>query len=156
MLALLLWPSLGVSGARESRSRTEDQAQVQQFLATFIRAFDNLDWTKFRACFADDATVFYPEFFPRLVGGATNLDQSWQRVFQSIKARSGKSQAPYMALNPAGTEVQMLNNAAIVTFHLEHGGTAMGRRTLVLRKDASGWRIVHLHASNVDFGSESK
>lgn len=156
LLALLLCPNFGVSSATESRSHVGDEAQIRLFVATFIRAFDDLDWTKFRACFADDATVFYPEFFPRRVEGATSLDQTWQRVFENIKVQSGKSQAPYMDLKPSGTQVQMLSNAAIVTFHLNHGGTAVGRRTLVLRKGAPGWRIVHLHASNIDFGTKGK
>jgi hypothetical protein len=40
----------------------------------------------------------------------------------------------------------MLNRAAIVTFHLDRGHSSTGRRTLVLRKGADGWKIVHLHA----------
>ena len=154
-MALLTAVSLAICGvgtANAANSRTVgDDTEIREFLATFVRAFDDLDWTKFRTCFDDDATVFYPEFFPRRIEGVTSLQQSWQRVFAKIRASSGKSQAPYMELKPADIRVQLLNNIAVVSFHIEHGGTAVGRRTLVLRKSGGRWRIVHLHASNVDF-----
>jgi ketosteroid isomerase-like protein len=157
LLAAVSLPMCGLAAAKSANSRAiGGVAEVQQFLASFVRAFDDLDWTKFRSCFDDDASVFYPEFFPRRVEGVTNLQQSWQRVFENIKTTSGKSQAPYMDLKPVDTRVQLLNDIALVTFHLEHGGTAVGRRTLVLRKSAGQWRIVHLHASNVDFGEQGK
>jgi hypothetical protein len=53
---LLLVHSLS---AQAPTSRTEESA-VRTFLAEFISAFDNLEWDKFRNCFTDDATVFYP------------------------------------------------------------------------------------------------
>ena len=37
-------------------------------------------------------------------------------------------------------------DAALATFHLPRD-TALGRRTLVLRRTGAGWKIVHLHAS---------
>ena len=157
LMAALSLPVCGLSHANAADSRTARNArEVQQFIASFVRAFDDLDWTRFRSCFDDDASVFYPEFFPRRVEGVTNLQQSWQRVFDNIRVNSGKSQAPYMDLKPTAIRTQILNDVAIVTFHLEHGGNAVGRRTLVLRKNSGRWRIVHLHASNVDFGAQGK
>lgn len=133
-----------------------NKTQVQEFVASFVQAFDNLDFPKFRDCFAEDASVFYPEFFPRRVEGERQLNESWRKVFDNIRAQSGKSKAPYMNLMPVDIQMQMLPNVAIVTFHLEHAGTAVGRRTLVLRKSSRGWQIVHLHASNVDFGQSGR
>jgi hypothetical protein len=42
----------------------------------------------------------------------------------------------------------MLGEAAVATFHLHDPGV-LCRRAEVLRVTAGGWRIVHLHASNV-------
>jgi ketosteroid isomerase-like protein len=157
LLAAVSLPMCGLAAAKSANSRTiGGEAEIQQFLTSFVRAFDDLDWAKFRSCFDDDASVFYPEFFPRRVEGVRNLQRSWQTVFENIKTKSGKSQAPYMALKPVDVRVQLLNDIAVVTFHLEHGGTAVGRRTLVLRKRGGQWRIVHLHASNVDFEEQGK
>lgn len=151
-----VFPNYGLTVRKPAPSQTtaRGEIEVRRFIASFIQAFDNLDWTAFRNCFADDATVFYPEFFPRRVEGVMNLQQGWQKVFQNIKSQSGKTQAPYMDLEPLDTRVQLMDDTAIVTFHLKHGGTGVGRRTLVLRRSAGKWRIVHLHASNVDFGRE--
>ena len=45
-------------------------------------------------------------------------------------------------------DVRMIGpETAIVSFHLENA-SRIARRTLVLRKESSGWRITHLHASN--------
>ena len=157
LLAVVSLPICGIGTANATNSHTvENDKEVRQFLTSFVRAFDDLDWAKFRRCFEDDASVFYPELFPRRVEGAANVHQSWQTVFANIKANSGKSQAPYMEVKPADIRVQLLSDIAVVTFHLEHGGTAVGRRTLVLRKSGAQWRIVHLHASNVDFREQGK
>jgi ketosteroid isomerase-like protein len=138
--------------AGSTRPAQGNDLEVRKFLASFVEAFDNLDWPTFRSCFTADATVFYPEFFPRRVE-ESQTDASWHRVFDNIRGQSGKAKAPYMDLKPSDVQIQILADVAIVTFHLEHGGTAVGRRTLVLHKEANGWRIVHLHASNVDFGN---
>jgi ketosteroid isomerase-like protein len=157
LLAAVSFPVCGLAAGNAANShKVGDNGEVRQFLTSFIQAFDDLDASKFLSCFDDDASVFYPEFFTRRVEGVTNLQQSWQKVFENIKTKSGKSQAPYMDLKPADIRVQLLNDIAVVTFHLEHGGTAVGRRTLVLRKRGGQWRIVHLHASNVDFGEQGK
>lgn len=150
----LCLPSTAWIGSHPQKFRAE--LQVREFLTFFVQAFDNLDWLKFRSCFAEEASVFYPEFFPRRVQGKIQLDASWRRVFDNIRTQSGKSSGPYMDLRPLDSEIQMVGDVAIVTFHLEHGGNAVGRRTLVLSKGANGWRIVHLHASNVDFGRTEK
>jgi ketosteroid isomerase-like protein len=157
LLAVFSFPvcGLGADNAADSHKVGNDR-EVRQFLASFVQAFDDLDGSEFLSCFDNDASVFYPEFFPRRVEGVTNLQQSWQTVFAKIKANSGKSQAPYMDLKPADIRVQLLSDIAVVTFHLEHGGTAVGRRTLVLRHSGGQWRIIHLHASNVDFGAQGK
>jgi hypothetical protein len=42
--------------------------------------------------------------------------------------------------------VEEFGDTAVVTFHLGHE-TARQRRTLVLRRVGSNWKIVHLHGS---------
>jgi hypothetical protein len=41
-------------------NETEDRAAIEAFTREFLRAFENLDMQQFIACFADDATVFFP------------------------------------------------------------------------------------------------
>jgi ketosteroid isomerase-like protein len=121
-------------------------AEVESALAEFVAAFNDLDWERFRACFAPDATVFFPAR-PFPTGRAT----SWKEVavgfapfFANLRATA--LGPPYQQIAPRDLLIQPLGDAALVTFHLPRE-TALGRRTLVLRKTEAGWKIVHLHAS---------
>ncbi|HKD84614.1 MAG TPA: nuclear transport factor 2 family protein [Terriglobales bacterium] len=120
---------------------------LQQALTDFIRAFDNLDWDRFRASFADDATVFYPRSFPERADGRAEYEKTFKVFFERI--RDGKSSPPYMDIQPKELKIQRLNDVAIVTFQLEDRPGMLNRRTLVWQRTASGWKIVHLHASEV-------
>ena len=116
-----------------------------------LTAFNNLDMPAFLDCFADDATVFHPpsappRTFPTRIQGRAEIQRTFEVVFAQIRAGSGRTAAPYQDLQPQDLQVQRFDDAAVVTFHL---GTpaARSRRTLVLHRIGTGWRIVHLHAS---------
>lgn len=123
------------------------ETEVRKTLADFIRAFDNLDWDRFRASFADDATVFYPREFPNRANGRQEYERTFQKVFDRMRA--GRTQGPYMDIQPRDLRLQIAGNVAIVTFHLDDRPGFLNRRTVVLQKQPSGWRIIHLHASEV-------
>jgi ketosteroid isomerase-like protein len=143
---VLILPSPG--GARESAN---DESQVREFLGRFIAAFNNLNWEQFRNCFDDEATVIHPAHFPERLDGRASFEPSWQAIFGDIRSSSGRSQPPFMNLKPDDMKLQMLPGAAVITFHLHRAGKSVGRRTLVVRRTRSGWKIIHLHASNADF-----
>jgi ketosteroid isomerase-like protein len=54
-----------------------------------------------------------------------------------------------MDIQPRDLEIQMIGDVAVVTFHLDDRPPMVNRRTLVLRKTSTGWKIAHLHASEV-------
>jgi uncharacterized protein (TIGR02246 family) len=140
---LLLVHSLS---AQTPTSRTEESA-VRTFLAEFISAFDNLEWDKFRNLFTDDATVFYPRGAAKRANGRAQFEQHFRVVFEQIRA--GRTSGPYMHLQPRDLRVQIIGNAAIVTFQLDDRPGFVNRRTLVLSKAGGVWKIAHLHASEV-------
>jgi ketosteroid isomerase-like protein len=127
-----------------------ENAGIQAFLQKFLAAFDNLDWPAFADCFSDSATVFYPA--PpnlRRTDSRGQFEKAWLGVFERIKKESGRSSPPYMQLKPEDLQIEILaDGAALVTFHLTNGNI-LSRRTLVLKKFALGWKIVHIHASNL-------
>jgi len=45
--------------------------------------------------------------------------------------------------------IQFFGDVAIATFHLDDRAGFLNRRTIVLNKTEQGWKIVHLHASEV-------
>lgn len=115
----------------------------------FLEAFENLDITTFVSCFAEDATVFYPDPEPPArVTGRMAIEARFEQVFAAIRAEA-EGGPPYHRLVPVDLAVQpVADDVAVVTFHLA-SERRTGRRTLVLTRAATGeWRIVHLHASN--------
>jgi ketosteroid isomerase-like protein len=142
------------AGARVSAQNTEpatqSSAEIEQSLSSFVVAFDNLDWPAFRDCFSSEATVFHPAApNAKRIDSPDQFEKAWLGVFARIKAASGRTTAPYMDLRPKDLRIQMLSDEiALVTFHLIDGAT-ISRRTLVFKRFPGGWKIVHLHASNI-------
>jgi ketosteroid isomerase-like protein len=128
------------------------EAEVRNTLADFIQAFDNLNWDRFRAAFSDDATVFYPREFPHRADGRHEFEKTFQKVFDRIRA--GRTQGPYMDIQPQDLHLHIAENVAIVTFHLDDRPGFLNRRTIVLQKQTSGWKIIHLHASEVAMSAQ--
>jgi hypothetical protein len=54
-----------------------------------------------------------------------------------------------MNLQPQDLQVQILSrDVGLASFHLVDGAT-ISRRTIVFKLTSDGWKIVHLHASNI-------
>lgn len=123
------------------------EADVRETLTHFIRAFDDLDWEQFRQAFDDNATVFYPRAMPERANGRAEFEKGFKTVFQQI--RGSKTAAPYMDIQPKELRIQRFGDVAIATFHLDDRAGFLNRRTIVLNKTPKGWKIVHLHASEV-------
>jgi len=146
LLGLLLWNAAAAS----------DQQDVEQAASHFLASFENLDMPAFIACFADDATVFFPAPEPpeRFVGKAA-IRSRFQQVFDAIRKRASGG-PPYHRLEPQELQVQLLgHDAAVVTFHLRNS-ERIARRTLVMKKVQGAWLIAHLHASNFQKAPEAR
>jgi ketosteroid isomerase-like protein len=126
----------------------EIEVGVTEAVRAFLAAFENLDWDRFIAAFAEDAVVFHPdEQRPQGFRGRAAVEASWRPVFDEIREKSS-SGPPYHSLPPESLRVQILGaNVALASFELKNE-QRWGRRTLVLNKRGSAWKIVHLHASN--------
>jgi ketosteroid isomerase-like protein len=151
LLSLLLVTALALPVVGQSLPAQESESEVRQTLSDFIQAFDNLDWERFRSAFADEATVFYPRAFPRRADGRAEFERTFQHVFEQIRA--GRSKGPYMDLQPRDLRIQVAGDTAIVTFHLDDRPGFLNRRTIILRKTERGWKIIHLHASEMQTAS---
>jgi ketosteroid isomerase-like protein len=119
--------------------------EVDSALAEFLEAFDNLEWDRFCACFAEHATVYLPfETHPHIVVGKSEVEAGFAPLFE--ERRLSEAGPPYLHLEPADTSVSVYSDLAFVTFHLSLPG-AIGRRTIIFCKRDGTWKIVHLHAS---------
>jgi ketosteroid isomerase-like protein len=135
-------------GRATAQTMQSPQAEVQVAFKQFARAFEDLDWEKFRTSFADDATVFFPRGVPERADGRAHYEANFKAVFEQL--RKGKTSPPYHLIRPINLETQLLgNDVAIITFHLDDRPGMLNRRTIVFNREPDGWKIVHLHASEV-------
>jgi len=129
---------------------SQDVEAPQAAFERFIAAFNALDWSSFRACFADDASVFNPDI-PQVVSlhrldGRAAIERTFRAVFE---ATGGETDHPGPHIVPENVRVQRFNDTAIVTFEFKRPNASFGRRTVVLHQQGARWLIVHLHASNI-------
>ena len=118
-------------------------------MTKFLTAFENLDW---EACFEIVLLMTRLFTFPSQrasrATGRAEIEATFRQVFERIRAT--KSAPPYLNLEPADLDIRVFRDTAVVTFHLHDLPDTIGRRTVVLAKRAGEWKIVHLHASNVE------
>ena len=149
LLLLLVLPSI-----LAQRQPVSAESEVHDALAKFVYAFDNLDWENFRLAFDDNATVFYPRAIPERANGRPEFERSFKVVFEQI--RNGRTVGPYMDIQPKEMKIQLFGDVAIATFHLDDRAGFLNRRTIMLNKTKAGWKIVHLHASEVSITSTQR
>jgi SnoaL-like domain len=132
--------------------------EVTALMTGFLEAFNNLDWPAFRNCWTDSPVVFMPSaaFTPtgKRIDDSVSFEASWHLVFDTIRDAAqerGVTGPPFQTLEPRDRRVDILApTVAVVTFHLATGSTnILARRMFVVVKTAKGWRITHLHASNL-------
>ena len=150
--ALLMFMVASPLRIASAQSAQTPQPSVSSAFEQFASAFENLDWERFRSSFADDATVFYPRGVPSRADGREQYESNFRMVFEQLK--KGKTGPPYHSIRPKDLKTQMIGeDVAIVTFHLDDRPGMLNRRTIVFRKMPQGWKIVHLHASEVSLPS---
>lgn len=149
-LAFLL-PLASKAGEPSSQPDSAAQEQAVTLLTSrFLRSFENLDLDAFMACFAPDATVFFPSpESPGRFDGQAAIRDNFAKVFSAIRQASKATAPPYHRLSPVRLSLKVLSaDSAVVTFELVNEDR-LARRTLVLTATPNGWLIEHLHASNM-------
>jgi ketosteroid isomerase-like protein len=128
------------------------KAEVETVVQEFMRALNALEWPAFRQCWTERPFLFHPTSPPLRIDDQAAFDTTWQQTFEGIRKGAqarGITQAPFMRLTAADLRIDLLAaDAALATFHLS-APNSVGRRTMVLVKTPQGWKITHLHASNM-------
>jgi uncharacterized protein (TIGR02246 family) len=145
-LSLLL--ALAISGAAGAPADGAETGATPEALAqAFVLGMNHADVAEVLRLFAPDATAFLPfDGTPVRLAGRDALAAALGPLFADLRRDAVGPE--YMHLVARDVLVQPLGEVAVVTFDVGSGAVA-SRRTLVVRRAPSGWRIVHLHASNV-------
>ena len=113
---------------------------LNQFLAAVMS--QNLE--KINGFFNEDAQMFSPlgTYAARLDGRAA-IGKQFATIMEAIKSQQGG----VLKLEPQDLDARELApNVVLTTFHPRLPGP-LHRRSILLTKGASGWRIAHIHAS---------
>ena len=144
---LLAACSIGLAAGQAPPATAAIETTVKQFLT----ALNNADWESFRKIWTENPVVFHPAI-PHRIDEQKAFDESWKVTIDTIRKQAtarGMTQPPFFNLQAQNLRIDVLSpDIALATFHII-GGTTIGRRTLVLVKSESEWKIAHLHASNI-------
>ena len=122
---------------------------AERTVREFLVPFANRDFDRFIPYFAEDATMFFPPATTAptgLVRGRAQIEQAFKTLYTAYPRKPGTVPNP---ITPKDLLVQQSGEHAIVTLLLGNE-TAPGRRTIVLRRVADQWKIVHLHGSSAN------
>jgi ketosteroid isomerase-like protein len=146
---LALW-LVFVPGAFAAPPDDRDQIEVRTTFERCIGALRNLETGNFARCFDDDITLFNPDIPDakslHLLKGRREVESHFGAMFESVRKNAP---APRLDIAPRDVLVQVNGATAIVTFEFDRDGGSYGRRTMVLIRRADGWKILHIHASNI-------
>jgi ketosteroid isomerase-like protein len=146
----LLFGVAMAGAAAPATARPSNGQSPTAALRSFLAAFESCDIERMQSFFAADATFF--DRFPPGAQSAAGYVRGrgmppGMRELCSRLLKAGGS-PPYHTVEPKDLLVQSYDDVAVCTFHLT-GGQTLGRRTVVLNRRGSGWKIVHVHASNM-------
>ena len=150
-LGLALCATAGCTTLAEPAAAVSERS-AERTAVEFMDAFNSLDAARFDAFFADDVTMFFPSGpFPRArVVGKVAVTAAFHRVFDMARQRG----TTRLSIQPLDLEVQDYGQFAVATFHLRGNGN-IGRRSILLRRIAGRWLIVHFHASSLEEAPEA-
>ena len=147
MKQYLLIPLIVLACLRPSAVAQSNTDEVEQVIKAFLIPFSNQNVAEFVEYFAEDATVFFPpaRFPAARVEGKAAIASAFAAVFKQFGLAPATNRPP---IQPQDLKVQRFGDSAVVTFHLG-SDAARGRRTFVLQRIDSKWKVVHLHASTI-------
>jgi hypothetical protein len=133
----------------------DDAASAEAALRAFLRSFADCDLAAMDAAFAADATSFDaltaggPGPLPTLAAmkRAPGMPATMRRVAKRMKQE--RPGPPYHRPDQIDDLlVQVVGDMALCTFMFD-SPDRIGRRTIVLVRRGGAWRILHIHASNL-------
>jgi ketosteroid isomerase-like protein len=95
--------------------------------------------------FNEDAQMFSPlGTYPSRLDGRAAIGKQFASILEAVKSQAGGA----LKIEPQDLDARELApNVVQLTFHLRMAAGPLHRRSFVMLRGASGWRIGHIHAS---------
>lgn len=132
-----------------SGSPGSDESAVRAGLQVFLEAIDRADLGALGALWVADATMYFPfANSPAPFRGRDAILARFGRMFDDLRARNPAG-PPYVGFRVLEFECAPLDARHVLVCATLAFGRELGRRTLVFRREPDGWRLLHVHASNL-------
>ena len=123
------------------------EAELRQALQDFLWAIAIGDSAALEALWCEDGTMHFAFGRPHgLIQGRAAVLERFRRMFAELAARHGSP--PYVRFKIEEFAAVALDARHAVVYATLAFDGRIGRRTLILRREPAGPRILHLHASN--------
>lgn len=122
---------------------------LRAVLQTFLDAIDRGDRAALAPLWAADATMYFPfANSPAPFHGRDEILARFERMFADLRARHPAG-PPYVGFRVLAFECTVLDQRHVLACATLAFGRELGRRTIVFRREPAGWRLLHVHASNM-------
>lgn len=136
--------SLWARSAAVAQTACRVPVEACVFVDSFFTALNQRDWSAFRLTLDDSISIFLEEPAPpERFDGRAPAESLFARIFPPATGPRPPLPPPIVPLH---LRVQDFGDVMLVSFEIART-KATARRTLVLHRTASGWRIVHIHGS---------
>lgn len=123
------------------------EADLRAALQAFLDAIDAADRERLAPLWCADGSMYFPfRNTLELVEGAPAVLARFDKMFEDLRARL--PEAPYIRFSIDHFRVQPLDAFHAVIYTTLGFQGQVGRRTILCRREAAGWAILHVHASN--------
>jgi ketosteroid isomerase-like protein len=125
-------------------------AVLQPVLQEFLDAIDAADLEALERLWCRDASMYFPfAKTPELHAGREAILARFARMFGDLRARNPGG-APYVRFRVLAFDCIEIGERHAIVYATLGFSRQTGRRTIVLRREPDGWRLLHVHASNFE------
>ena len=127
----------------------ELEPPLRAHLQRLLDAIDHADAAELATLWTPDATMYFPfADSTEPCRGRDAIVARFERMFAALRERNPAG-PPYVRFRTLAFECAPIDGRHALACATLAFGREVGRRTIVFRREVAGWRLLHLHASNV-------